>query len=303
MAITPDRLCSGPRLFPKGRAVFCRSGSARSATNAWKLCNTVKLNDKYKILALHVVIGAAIGIVVLHPVNGMVSWFDSYGDSGNAPSLWPFLTASLGRAFSVKMLPMTAIFAMIGAAIGLGFGLFQNKVIARNRMLGLLGNELAQDLPSVIAQGEGENVEFKSSLRWDSEHSCTNRALEAVVAKTIAGFMNHRGGSLLIGIADNGDIVGLQGDYATLKHKNRDGFERCLTDLVKNRLGGDKCSMVHCVFYEIDGKDICRVIVDASAEAVYCQDGKVPRYYLRTGNGTRELDVREALAHVAARRV
>ena len=262
----------------------------------------MKPKYKHNITVLHGFIGAIVGIFVLHPVNGMIMWFDQGGRANGVPGLWHFVIESLSRVFSVSMLPMTGIFVVIGAAIGVGFGLYNVSALPRNRPLGFVGNELALDLPSVIALGEGENIEFKSSLRWDLEQTCANRALEAIVAKTIAGFMNHRGGSLLIGVADNGEILGLQGDYTTLKHRNRDGFERSLIDLVKTRLGGDKCSLVHCVFYETNGKDICRVIVEPSSEAVYCQDGKVPRYYLRTGNGTRELNVREALAHAATRR-
>ncbi len=257
---------------------------------------------RHRVMLLHGLIGAAGGILVLHPVTRMVYWVEFSRTVDDAPELWRFLIDNLGTVFSGYMLPMTSIFALIGVAIGVGFGLYHLAVVVQSRTLNFLEKELAQDLASVIAQGEGEHIEFKSTLRWDADEKHANRLLEAVVARTITGFMNHRGGSLIIGVADSGEILGLEGDYMTLKHKNRDGFERCLIDLVKTRLGGDKCSFVHCVFYEIDGKDICRVIVESSSEAVYCQDGKVPRYYLRTGNGTRELDVREALAHAATRR-
>lgn len=175
----------------------------------------MKPNSVIKNTAIHGLIGALVGIVILHPVNSMVSWF-GHGEIANEVP---------------------------------GIGLF----------------------------------------------------LAATVAKTITGFMNYRGGNLLIGVADNGENLGLQEDFATLKHRNRDGFERSLVDLVTTRLGGDKCSLVHCVFYKIHGKDICRVVVEPSTKAVYCHDGKVPKYYVRTGNGTRELNIQEALAHIAER--
>jgi len=261
----------------------------------------MKLNFTFRNTATHGVIGALVGIIVLHPVNSMVMWLGRSELANDAPGIWHFVQESLGNAFSVSMLPMTVMFAVIGAAIGIGFGLYDARVFARRRSLGFVKRELARDPASVIALGEGEHTEFKRSLRWDHEQNCTNRALGATVAKTISGFMNHHGGSLFIGVADDGEIGGLQKDYETLKHRNRDGFERSLVDIVKTRLGGDKCSLVHCVFYEMDGEDICRVVVEPSSEAVYCQDGKVPKYYLRTGNGTRELNVREALDHVAVR--
>lgn len=262
----------------------------------------MKIALKHQVMILHGLIGAVVGVLVLHPVTRMVYWFEFGRSAGTSPNLWHFLTDNLSVVFSLYMLPMTGLFALIGAAIGVGFGLYHLAVIARSRTLGFLESELALDLASVIGQGEGERIEFKSTLRWDCDEKRANRVLETVIAKTIAGFMNHRGGSLIIGVSDSGEILGLEGDYLTLKHKNRDGFERCVIDLVKTRLGGDKCSLVHCTFGEVGGKDVCRVIVEPATEAVYCLEGKVPKYYLRTGNGTRELDVREALAHAERRR-
>ena len=56
----------------------------------------------------------------------------------------------------------------------------------------------------MIAQGESANLEFKSSFRWDLRENKLNRALEGVILKTLAGYMNGKGGTLLIGVADDG---------------------------------------------------------------------------------------------------
>lgn len=102
----------------------------------------------------------------------------------------------------------------------------------------------------------------------------------------------------LVCIDDDGLVLGLGMDYQTLKHKNRDGFERCIMYIIKKSLGGEVCSLVHCVFYEIKGKDICRIFVEQSKTPIYCKTDNKARYYLRTGNGTRELDARESFAHI-----
>ena len=44
-----------------------------------------------------------------------------------------------------------------------------------------------------------------------------NRSLEEIVLKTIAGFLNGDGGTLLIGVTDDKQIIGLENDYKTLK--------------------------------------------------------------------------------------
>lgn len=259
------------------------------------------MGKRWGIVA-HTSLGAVIGIVLLHPVTKVVYWFEFRGSmTAEAESLWEFLLGRLDSAFALEMLPMSLIFAFIGGSIGLGFGLYHLALNTQHRTVRFLEHELAKNLPSLIKGGEGEHLEFKASVRWDFQQEKPNRALEGAIAKTLSGFMNHRGGTLLVGISDHGKIVGLEHDYKTLRQKDRDGFERCITDIVKTRLGGDLCSFVHCIFYNLDDKDICRIIVEPSPEPVYLKDGSVSRYFLRTGNGTRELDAREALAHVSRR--
>jgi archaellum component FlaG (FlaF/FlaG flagellin family) len=38
-----------------------------------------------------------------------------------------------------------------------------------------------------------------------------------VIAKAVAGFLNTEGGALLIGVNDDGDVVGLVDDFAVVK--------------------------------------------------------------------------------------
>ena len=156
-------------------------------------------------------------------------------------------------------------------------------------------------MPLLIAAGESEATEFKESLRWDVKEGRVNKNLEKVIAKSLAGFMNHRGGNLLIGLSDDGTIKGIEADYNSLNNKNRDGFERALIDLVNNQLGGSAGTFVHIQFLESEGYTICWVIVDAATEPVYLKDGNISRYFVRLGNSTRELDVREAQNHFAHR--
>ncbi len=71
--------------------------------------------------------------------------------------------------------------------------------------------------------------------------------------------------------------------------------------LIKDRLGADIGSTVRTLFTSIDGRDVCRVIVDPGYRPTYYQEGKETRYFLRIGNSSRELDVRETVRHVAFR--
>ncbi len=251
----------------------------------------------------HLLAGAALGVVLLHPVMEAVYWFSSHdrlvSESG---SLWQSIAGRFLQAFTPSMLPMTGLFAFLGGAIGLSFWLYGSRQTLTHGAGTWRGDEPDRGLSAALLAGEGEHLEFKSHARWDAQLGRMNRALEEAVARTVAGFLNHEGGTLLIGVTDAGDIVGLEADYQTLKRRDRDGFQQFLMSLIQSKLGGHVCAQVHVEFSAVRGEDVCWAMVEPSASPVYYQDGPVARYFVRTGNGTRELDVREALVHVARRR-
>ncbi|MBK7800069.1 MAG: ATP-binding protein [Saprospiraceae bacterium] len=153
-------------------------------------------------------------------------------------------------------------------------------------------------LTKLLEKGECETVEFKSSFRWDYNQNKTNKDLEFAVLKTIAAFMNTRSGFLLIGVADDASIIGLENDYQSLKKKNRDGFEQYLMNLVSLNIGADCCKNIHVTFFERSEKDICVIEVSHIKIPVFLKHQQHTYFYARTGNHTRELDVQEALKYI-----
>jgi predicted HTH transcriptional regulator len=156
-----------------------------------------------------------------------------------------------------------------------------------------------QAIAALIAQGESATLEFKSTARWDLKENKKNPALEQVILKTIAAFLNTEGGTLLICIADDGKVLGLTHDYQTLQKKNRDGLELWLTDfLLKNNFGQDLAPFLQITFHELDSKDICRIIAKPAPRPIYVKDNQDDHLYIRSGNSTRKLNVKEAINHV-----
>jgi DNA-binding response OmpR family regulator len=153
-------------------------------------------------------------------------------------------------------------------------------------------------LRDLIATGESERLEFKASLRWDFRQQKTNKDLETKIVQTVAAFLNaHEGGTLLIGVADNGTIVGLDHDYQTLKKNNRDGFQAHAYQLFIEKYGKDVASLVHLGFEAIDGRDVCRVYAQPAHKPIYIDR----RLYIRTGNMTHELSAQEAVEYTHER--
>ena len=247
-------------------------------------------------------VGAVLGVLVLHPITMVIYWYEfQHGVTEGSTGLWLFVARRTWLSFTPPMLPMTGVFAALGGAVGLAFAHFQHALLAKDRATRNLREELVRDLPQVVAGGETGRVEFKSSLRWDHEARSVNRNLETAAVKAIAGFLNGKGGSLILGVDDLGGVIGLERDFGTLRRTDRDGYEQYLMGVVKKRLGGDLCPLIHLVFARVEGRDVCRVVVEPSHRPVYLEEAGSVRLYLRTGNSTRGLDVREAVDYVARR--
>ena len=150
----------------------------------------------------------------------------------------------------------------------------------------------------LMAAGESGAVEFKASARWSLERGDRDKAIEESIVKTIAGFMNSQGGTLLIGVNDSGEAVGLVNDFKLFPKKKRDAFESWLTDLLQNSIGKPPIANVAISFEKVREDDVCRVDIARSGAPVYVQDGDETRVYVRFGNSTRRLNTREAMEYV-----
>ena len=119
--------------------------------------------------------------------------------------------------------------------------------------------------------------------------------MEEVILETVAAFLNSEGGTLLIGIADDGTILGLQPDYKTLKKPDRDGFQLWLTgDLLLKALGNDLAPHISVSFGIIDTQDICKVTIQPSPRPIEFElknkSGQPEEYFfIRAGNQTKRL--------------
>jgi len=246
-------------------------------------------------------VGAGIGVLLLHPLTMAIYWFEFHPEAASVRTVWQFIGQRIRAGFGPQMLLMTGIFAVIGAGHGLVLALLARAIDTRRRLKQQLERELTQSFASLVEAGESETVEFKASARWDYRLERVNRALEEAVVRTIAGFLNHRGGTLLLGVDDRGTILGLTNDYISLKRPDRDGFQQFLTGLVARRLGARLSGQVHVFLHSVDGKDVCRVLVEPGAVPAYLRDDRGAQFSLRVGNATRELDVQNAVAYINAR--
>lgn len=164
-----------------------------------------------------------------------------------------------------------------------------------------------ESVTELLAAGESDRVEFKSTARVNLHTGAKDDRMELVIAKTVCGFLNGDGGTLLVGVDDTGTPLGLDADYATLKVPDADRYELFLRDLLSTSLGQNAAGAVGISFATVTGVDgdpvVCRVTCEPSPRPVYLRAGKGvgPELWVRTGNSTRQLGVDEANAYVMHR--
>lgn len=166
---------------------------------------------------------------------------------------------------------------------------------AINKHLAGLTSEAKADpgkpIAEIVAMGESPTLEFKSSLRWDFREQHVNKALQKVIAKTAAGLMNSDGGTLLIGVADDGSIVGIANDLASLSKGDLDGFEQTLRQVLADNLGPEYSHLVKSTYELVNGETVAVLKVDPSPKPVFAKGVNGSEFFVRVGNTTRPLDL------------
>lgn len=147
------------------------------------------------------------------------------------------------------------------------------------------------DYSSIINQGESNAVEFKQSMRWSQISKDKPKDFsEYIIAKTIASFMNVEGGTLFIGVADNGSILGIEDDNKTFGEKNnKDGFLLHLDSLIDKFLGKEFHAFLGVHIEKIEGKEVCILEIDGSTEPVYVKWRGDEEFYIRTSAASQRL--------------
>ena len=153
----------------------------------------------------------------------------------------------------------------------------------------------------LLAAGEGQFVEFKASLLWDYYRQAVNKDLYEPVMKNLVAFMNTAGGVLLIGVSDQGEVLGLERDFSALPKKNVDGFENAFNMAFNSMIGAEFRQYVALAFEEIDGKTLCLLSVSPAGAPAYLTFKGKEEFYIRTGNSSQPLPVSKATRYIQTR--
>lgn len=154
------------------------------------------------------------------------------------------------------------------------------------------------ELIVIISKGENDQVEFKSSLRWDYRQEQPNKALENVIIKTISAFLNTHGGMLLIGVDDEGNLLGLDNDYNSISKNSRDGFILALTNLINQHIGKNAHKFIDINILTMNNKDLCVVNMGKSDVPVYVGKNDQQTFYIRASASSQPLNISEVVGYI-----
>jgi len=150
----------------------------------------------------------------------------------------------------------------------------------------------------LIGCGEGDRVEFKSTLRVNLHTGQKDTAIEHAVLKTVAAFLNTSGGVLLVGVGDTGDVLGTSSDG----FPDSDRYALHFWNLLKSSVGQDVGPSVRTSFEEIEGRAVFVVRCARSPRPVFLsQKGFGEEFFIRLGPQTEKLSIQEAIAYIGHR--
>lgn len=153
----------------------------------------------------------------------------------------------------------------------------------------------AERIRYLIEQGESKTVEFKETLSWDVRKQSKEAYVEVSALKTIVGFLNSDGGTLFIGVSDDGEIKGIETEILNL-HSSKDRFLLHFKNLFKSKIGELYYPNINSQVMKIDGAELFIVECSKSDYPCYLDDRD---FYVRTSPATDKLEGRKAHEYIA----
>ena len=149
----------------------------------------------------------------------------------------------------------------------------------------------------LIQNGENEAVEFKSTLRINLSTKQKDNRIQHSVLKTIAAFLNSKGGVLFIGVSDQGELLGVENDH----FQNEDKMLQHLINIIKTQIGVQFVQYLTMQFKMLNNIKILMINCRPSKEPAYLKFDNKEYFFIRTGPATNALQVSKIHAYIKSR--
>ena len=196
------------------------------------------------------------------------------------------------------LLLVTLVIVGLGAALA---GLVIRKYSRQLKDLPRLSIDYAHpeaDLYDLIGRGEDAHLEFKSTMRHNLRTGKAGKEIELAWLKGVTAFLNTDGGIVLLGVADDGTLLGLEADGFENDDKCRLHFK----NLLNQHLGPEYARLVRFELYQLEGKSMGAVECERSSTPVFLRaKNNEEAFLIRTGPSNIELSLSRALKYIQER--
>lgn len=208
--------------------------------------------------------------------------------------------------FSMNSLALISLGGFLASIIGYSFmksnkknvmNFFVKRFIHRNPNLFISQTDSPEEILELIREGEKRNVEFKSTLRTNLYTNEKDRKIELAVLKTIAGFLNGKGGTLLVGVSDEGKILGIEKD----NFESKDRFNLHFTNLIKQFIGKKFFQFLNFELVQIENKHVLKVDCFKSNRPIFLRIDGREEFYIRAGSETIQISGSELVEYIGER--
>jgi hypothetical protein len=229
----------------------------------------------------------------------VVSLF-AFTSTATVAFIWQAISYFSGRLFYVPgydtdNFMLSGVSIMIGAAVvsvlyyeNKHAGLFQHTVnMFLENNSGTLGLEdsNAYGVMKLIEEGESDHLEFKSTLRTNLQTGERDKRMEKAVLKTIVAFLNTNGGTLLVGVTDDGGLNGIDDE----DFDNRDKLNLHVTNLIASQIGNEFLPFISFRIVDVEEKGILVFDCKRCEKPVFLKDGNIEIFFVRSGPSSVEL--------------
>jgi hypothetical protein len=194
-----------------------------------------------------------------------------------------------------QLLALTAL-AIVALSAGLVIGLMRrySRLLRDLPKLSIDRGRYKQDIYDLLRGGEDMHLELKSTMRTNLHTGKAGKEIELAWLKGVAAFLNTEGGILLMGVADDGTLVGLEAD----KFENEDKCRLHFKNLLNQHLGAENARLVRFKLYDLDGKLIGAVECERSDLPVFLRNKNTEAFWIRNGPSNIELPVSRAVKYI-----
>ena len=177
-----------------------------------------------------------------------------------------------------------------------------NSLIVRSKQS--VKEPVEENVLELITSGESSTCEFKETMRVCLSQKAPPQVIERGVLKTIAAFLNSKGGDLFIGVNDSEEIVGLEKDYLSFnkpQDQNKDGFLKHLDNIIGKTFSNSIHSSLRIGIETINNLDFCRINVKKVKTPIFAIIDKKEIFYIRRSGSTVELSKSEMMKYLKNR--